>query len=85
MSSYISCYSKVIMDREQEFEALKKRKSYLGRIPSKDFWNEAYELFLEFASPEELETDTLTRDTLEKISDALGYNKPILKCSNSNT
>ena len=70
------------MDREQEFEelffeALKKRKSYLGRIPSKDFWNEAYELFLEFASPEELETDTLTRDTLEKISDALGYNKPI--------
>lgn len=71
------------MDREQEFEelffeALKKRKSYLGRIPSKDFWNEAYELFLEFASPEELETDTLTRDTLEKISDALGYNKPMM-------
>lgn len=75
------------MDREQEFEelfleALKKRKSYLGRIPSKDFWNEAYEFFLEFASPEELETDTLTRETLEKISDALGYNKPMMNYIN---
>jgi len=49
------------------------KKTYLGRIPSRDFWDEAYQLFLEFATPEELETDTLTRETLQKISKTLGY------------
>ena len=50
----------------------KRRKSYLGRIPSQDFWEEAYNLFLEFATPEELENDILTRETLLKISTTLG-------------
>ncbi len=52
----------------------KRKNSYLGRIPSQDFWDEAYQLFLEFATPEELEEDILKRETLEKISTALGYN-----------
>lgn len=51
----------------------KKKSSYLGKIPSEDFWDEAYQLFLEFASPEELEADILKRDTLEKISKVLGF------------
>jgi hypothetical protein len=51
----------------------KKRQSYLGKIPSKDFWDEAYQLFLDYATPEELETDTLKRETLYKISTALGF------------
>ena len=50
------------------------KKSYLDRIPSQDFWNEAYQLFLEFATPEELEEDILKRETLQKINTALGYN-----------
>jgi hypothetical protein len=52
----------------------KRKNSYLGRIPSQDFFDEAYQLFLEFATPEELEEDILKRETLEKISTALGYN-----------
>lgn len=51
-----------------------RKKSYLGRIPSEDFWDEAYQLFLEFGSPEELENDILKRETLDKISIALGFN-----------
>jgi hypothetical protein len=51
----------------------KKRQSYLGKIPSKDFWDEAYQLFLDYATPEELETDTLKRETLQKISTQLGF------------
>ena len=51
----------------------KKSQSYLGKIPSKDFWDEAYQLFLEYATPEELETDTLKRETLQKISTELGF------------
>ena len=51
----------------------KKRKSYLGRIPSQDFWDEAYELFLSIATPEELEEDIITRDTLQKMTTALGW------------
>ena len=49
-------------------------KSYLRRIPSQDFWDEAYQLFLEFATPEELEKDILKRETLQKINTTLGYN-----------
>ena len=64
-------------DDLQEYEdifmqTLKKRKSYLGRIPSQDFWDEAYELFLSIATPEELEEDIITRDTLQKMTTALG-------------
>ena len=51
----------------------KRKRSYLGRIPSIDFWDEAYQLFLEFASPEELEDDILTRETLDEISKVLGF------------
>ena len=60
---------KVVSDLEQ----MKRKTSYLGRVPSVDFWDEAYQLFLEFASPEELEEDILTRKTLEKINIALGF------------
>lgn len=45
----------------------KRKRSYLGRIPSIDFWDEAYQLFLEFASPEELEDDILTREHWMKL------------------
>lgn len=58
------------INEEQE----KRKKSYLGRVPSLDFWDEAYQLFLEFASPEELDNDVLTSETLNKISEALGFN-----------
>jgi len=66
-------------DDLQEYEdifmqKLKKRKSYLGRIPSQDFWDEAYDLFLSIATPEELEEDIITRDTLQKITTELGWN-----------
>lgn len=50
-----------------------EKKSYLWRVPSLDFWGEAYQLFLEFASPEELDNDVLTPETLDKISKALGF------------
>lgn len=55
-------------------QTLKKRKSYLGRIPSQDFFDEAYDLFLSIATPEELEEDIITRDTLRKITTQLGWN-----------
>lgn len=46
---------------------LKKRSSYLGKIPSEDFDPEQYDLFLTIASAEELEEDILTKQTLDKI------------------
>jgi len=66
-------------DDLQEYEdifmqKLKNRKSYLGRIPSQDFCGEAYDLFLSIATPEELEENIITRDTLEKIIIQLGWN-----------
>jgi hypothetical protein len=51
----------------------KKRKSYLGRIPSQDFFDEAYDLFLSIATPEELEEDIITRDTHRKITNQLEW------------
>jgi len=48
-------------------EELKKRSSYLGKIPSQDFNEEQYEVFLTVASSEELEQDILTKQTLDKI------------------
>lgn len=47
---------------------LKKLKSYLGKIPSQDFNEEQYEVFLTVASPEELEEDIITRKTLNEIA-----------------
>lgn len=38
-------------------EQKKRKRSYLGRIPSVDFWDE----------------DILTRETLDKVSKALGF------------
>jgi hypothetical protein len=66
------CYVSVAKDILIIVKAVGTR-SYLGKIPSKDFYGEAYELFLEYASPEELETDTLKRETLQKISIKLGF------------
>ena len=54
-------------------EQKKRKRSYLGRIPSVDFWDEAYQLFLQFASPEELEEDILFRKTLDQINKSLGF------------
>ena len=61
------------IDNTGLFDYKKKNSSYLGKIPSKDFCDEEYQLFLEFASPEELEADILKRDTLGKISKVLGF------------
>lgn len=62
-------HNKIMPDDLQVFEDVffKKVKSYLGRIPSQDFDSEQYEVFLTIASPEELENDILTRETLNKI------------------
>ena len=49
-----------------------KPKSYLGKIPSRDFWDEAYELYLTIATPEELEEDIISRKTLQKLTTELG-------------
>jgi hypothetical protein len=61
------------LQREEElfFKELNKPKSYLGKVPSVDFYTEAYELFLEIATPEELEFDVLKRETLEKMTEVL--------------
>lgn len=53
---------------------LKKIKSYLGKIPSQDFNEEQYEVFLTVASAEELEQDIITRETLHKIMSYFGWN-----------
>lgn len=45
----------------------KKKKSYLRRIPSKDFTPDVYDLFLIYATVEELEEDFITRETFQKI------------------
>ena len=48
-------------------DQLKKRSSYLGKIPSQDLNEEQYEVFLKIASLEELEQDIITKETLYKI------------------
>lgn len=53
--------------QELEVVFLKKVKSYLGKIPSQEFDEEQYDLFLTIASPEELEQDIITKETLYKI------------------
>lgn len=62
-------------DDLQEFEDsfLKKGRSYLGKIPSKDFDPEQYEVFLVVASAEELEADIITKETLYKIMKHFGW------------
>ena len=46
--------------------------SYFGYVPSEHFSDDAYHYFLNFASPEELETDTTTKETVVKIANTLG-------------
>lgn len=53
--------------KELEDVFLKKVKSYFGIIPSQILTEEQYSVFLEIASPEELEEDIITRETLHKI------------------
>ena len=48
-------------------DELKKRSSYLGNIPSEILNEEQYSMFLDIASPEELENDIITKETLHKI------------------
>lgn len=54
---------------DEELKALftKVFKSYKGIVPSQDLNEEQYEVFLNIASPEELEQDILTKQTLDKI------------------
>ena len=59
--------------QELEDVFLKKVKSYLGKIPSEDFNQEQYEVFLSVASAEELEQDIITRETLHKIMSYFGW------------
>ena len=54
-------------------DQLRKRSSHLGKIPSEDFDTEQYEVFLTYASPEELDYDILKRDTLQKIIKHFGW------------
>ena len=51
----------------------KKLNSFYAIIPSETFDSNAYYFFVEFAAPEELETDTIRKETLIKISQSLGY------------
>jgi len=51
----------------------KKQKSYLGRIPSQNFSEEEYTLYLQCAEPYELEEDILTEETYVKIMKTLIY------------
>jgi hypothetical protein len=50
-----------------------KKRSYLHKIPSEDFPSEAYELFLTYATPQELEEDIVIQDTFRKITAALEW------------
>lgn len=61
-----------LQDAEQLL--LKKIESYYGIIPSVDFDSSAYYFFVEFATPEELENDIVTKETLASITKSLGYN-----------
>ena len=54
-------------------QTLKKRKSYLGYIPSQDFCEEEYDLFLSIATPVELQEDIITSSTFQKITTQLGW------------
>lgn len=54
--------------QELEDVFLKKVKSYLGIIPSQQLTEEQYGVFLEIASPEELEQDIITRKTMNEIA-----------------
>jgi len=69
MSEYIN------MDSfwEQVNRTEHKKRSYLHKIPSQDFPPEAYELFLTYATPEELEQDIVIQDTFRKITASLEW------------
>lgn len=55
------------MNSKEDQDDFKKLRSYLGKIPSKILNEEQYSMFLDIASPEELELDIITRETLYKI------------------
>ena len=52
---------------------LKSIQSYKGLIPSTNFNEDEYYLYLQYASAEELEKDILTEDTYVKIMKTLIY------------
>ena len=65
---------------KEEQLLLKKLKSYLGKIPSEELDEEQYDLFLTIGSPEELEQDIITKETLYKIIPP-DYSKwEVMKC-----
>jgi hypothetical protein len=46
----------------------------INRTPSIDFYSEAYEVYLKYAQPYELENDIVTKVTLQKITKELELN-----------
>ena len=64
--SYNTMKPKSYMEIEE-----KRFNSYLGKVPSVDFCDDAYHYFLHYASVEELEGDILKLQTLIKIGEVL--------------
>jgi hypothetical protein len=56
-------------------EDLKRSKSYKGLIPSTDFSGDFFSQFLHFATAHELESDTISKETIEKIA---RFNSPCM-------
>lgn len=60
-------------DYKAELLFYKSIQSYKGLFPSKDFNEDEYYLYLQYASAEELEKDILTEETYVKIMKTLIY------------
>ncbi len=60
-------------DKEFVLNLIKNQKSYLGKTPSVDFDEYVYELYLQYATPEELEEDIISQSTFRKITSQLDW------------
>ena len=49
------------------------QKSFYNRIPSQDFDTVVYDSYLNHATPEELDKDIITSETIRKISKELNF------------
>jgi uncharacterized protein YueI len=50
-------------------KAIQKMLSYKGYIPSKDLNEYQYQTYLQVASPQELEMDIISEETMRKVND----------------
>lgn len=57
-----------IDDKEYQFQ-----RSFYDRIPSQDFDTDVYESYLNHATPEELDKDIITSETIRKITKELNF------------